>query len=95
MLGHLLSSCKVLQWTLYKTSHDRILYQLELMLSDVYNIPFLESMRWTLTGWRAGVLEGIGVKLKVDLSIPTDQAFGESTPGSHCPLFGEQKDGDI
>ena len=47
------------------------------MLSDGY-IPIPESMKWTLTGWSGtGLLEANGVKLKVDLSIPTDHTLTE------------------
>ena len=87
--GHLLSSCKQLQWMLHKTRHNRFLYQLVLMLSDVYNIPFPESMGWTLTGWsRTGVLEGSRVKLKVDLTIPPDRVLTERRPDL-IALFSE------
>ena len=80
-LGHVLSACEKSQWTLYKARHDRILYQLVLVLSEGYKIPIPESMRWTLTGWSGtGVLEANGVKLKVDLSIPTDRALTERRP---------------
>ena len=80
-LGHLLSSCEPMKWTLYKARHDRVLYQIVLLLSDVYKIPFPESMRWTVTGWSGvGVLEGNGVKLKVDMCSPTDRALHERRP---------------
>ena len=60
---------------------DRILYQLVLMHSDVYKNSIPESMKWTLTGWSGtGVLEANGLKLMVDLSIPTDCTLTKHRP---------------
>ena len=81
-LGQLLSSCTALQWTLYKTEHDRILYQVVLMLSDVYKITFPESRRWTLTGW-----SGTGV---CDLYASRDRALTKCRPDL-IALFSENR----
>ena len=81
--------CEILQWSLYKARHDKILYQVVLMLSEVYKISLPKSMTWTLTRWsRMGMLEGNGVKLKVDLSIPTDWVLTERRPDL-IALFSE------
>ena len=81
-LGHILSACPAYYWSLYKTRHDRILYQLVLMLSQNYGIPLPESMKWKLgAGWiGTGVLEKGGVKLSVDLCVPTDRELTERRP---------------
>ena len=49
-------------------------------------------MRWTLNGWAGtGVLEGNDVKLKVDLSVPTDRTITEQRPDL-IVLFSETRD---
>ena len=80
-VGHVLSCCEPLSWTLYKQRHDRVLYQMVLMLCKKHNITVPESLRWGPSGWDGvAVLEGSEVRLVVDLSIPTDRQLTERRP---------------
>ena len=80
-VGHVLSSCEPLSWTLYKQRHDRVLYQLMLMLCKKHSITVPESLKWGPSGWDGvAVLEGSEVRLVVDLSIPTDRQLTERRP---------------
>lgn len=44
-IGHILSGCKSLSWTLYKERHDRILYQVVYGLCKRYDILVPDSAR--------------------------------------------------
>ena len=80
-IGHLLSGCDHLKWTLYKERHDRVLYQLVLMLCRKYGISLPEALKWGPSGWDGvAVLESDEVKFTVDLSIPTDRQMTERRP---------------
>ena len=80
-LGHLLSKCEPLQWTLYKERHDRVLYQVVLALMRKYSIKPPEWMKWSFSGWAGvGVLLGDQVKLVVDVSTPTERQLRERRP---------------
>ena len=73
-IGHLLSSCVPLQWTLYKERHDRVLYQIVRMLAAKYGIVLPDDLKWGLAGWKGvGVLNGRDLKLVIDVSVPTDR----------------------
>lgn len=90
-IGHLLSNCKQMSWTLYKTRHDRVLYQLVLAYARRYNIKIPDSMRWYTTGWRGvGVLESDEAKLLIDVSMPTDRQLEERRPDLILEIKGSK-----
>ena len=72
-IGHILSSCEPLKWTLYKQRHDRILYQLVLSLCWRLSITLPEGLKWGTAGWvGVAVVVSSEAKLDIDLNIPTD-----------------------
>lgn len=80
-LGHLLSSCGKMAWTLYKARHDRVLYQVVLALAKKHCLSLPNNMLWTVNGWHGvGVVENTEWKLSIDISNPTIQAMTERRP---------------
>ena len=51
MLGHLLSKCEPLFWTLYKERHDRVVYQILLALTRKYEMTLPSGLQWGFDGW--------------------------------------------
>ena len=45
-LGHLLSKCEPLFWTLYKERHDRVVYQILLALTRKYEMTLPSGLQW-------------------------------------------------
>ena len=69
-IGHILSSCAPLQWTMYKERHDKVLFQIVRMLAVKFGIVLPNDMKWGLAGWKGvGVLVGKDVKLVIDVSV--------------------------
>ena len=80
-IGHLLSNCPLLNWTLYKERHDRVLYKLVLALCRRHTIRVPERLKWRGDGWSGvAILEGENLKLCIDISIPTDRQMKERRP---------------
>ncbi len=80
-LGHILSCCEKSQWTLLKERHDRVLFRVVQELAVFYGIVLPTWMTWGHSGWTGvGVLEGKGVKLVIDVSVPTDGLLTERRP---------------
>ena len=55
-IGHLLSSCKVLNFTLHKRRHDRVVLQLLLAVSRKFQLRLPPSMLWRSETWT-----GVGI----------------------------------
>ena len=80
-IGHILSACDPLHWTLHKERHDRVVYRLMLALAAKYQLAVPQGLRWGPDGWNGvAVLEGPDAKLSVDLSIPTDKQLTARRP---------------
>ena len=80
-LGHILSACKQLNWTLHKQRHDRVLYRLVVKMCNELKVTVPEGLRWGPSGWDGvAVLESPKYKLVVDLTIPTDNNITERRP---------------
>ena len=80
-IGHLLSSCVPLQWTLYKERHDRVLYQVVCMLAVKYGIVLPDDLKWGPAEWiGVGVLYRRDLKLVIDVSVPTDRQLSATRP---------------
>ena len=80
-IGHILSSCAPLQWTLYKERHDKVLYQIVRMLAGKFGIVLPNDLQWGPAGWKGvGVLEGKDVKLAIDVCVPTDRQRSATRP---------------
>ena len=80
-IGHLLSSCVPLQWTLYKERHDRVLYQVVRMLAVKYGIVLPDDLKWGPVRWKGvGVLNGRDLKLVINVSVPTDKQLSAKKP---------------
>lgn len=80
-IGHLMSSCEKLTWTLYKSRHDRVLFQVVRSLASAFNLSIPNHLIWTTTGWTGvGVLENEKVKLTIDVSNPTIAVMTERRP---------------
>ena len=80
-IGHILSSCAPLQWTLYKERHNKVLYQIVRMLTAKFDIVLPNDLQWGLAGWKGvGVLEGKDMKLVIDVSIPMDRQLSATRP---------------
>ena len=47
-IGHLLSGCKNLNWTLHKERHNSVLYQLLVGFFQRYDLELPDSLRWSL-----------------------------------------------
>ena len=80
-IGHLLSVCKDLNWTLHKERHDRVLYQLLVPFCKRYDLELPDSMKCRSEGWNGmGIIESEKVKFAVDFSIPTNCSIVEHSP---------------
>lgn len=80
-LGHLLSSCDKLTWTLYKDRHDRVLYQVLRAFASASHLTIPNNLHWTTTGWSGiGVLESDDIKITIDVNNPTIQVMEERRP---------------
>jgi len=81
MVGHLLAACEDLHWNLHKERHDRVVYQILLALLEQFNLTQPDSLKWHSGGWNGvGVVEGLGVKVEVDLSHPTEAQIESRRP---------------
>jgi hypothetical protein len=64
--------------------HDKVLYQVVLVLTRKFKIKLPESLRWGIAGWKGvGVLETKdvkGFKLVLDVSTPTDCQVDNTRP---------------
>lgn len=70
MVRHVMSACEPLKWTMYKTRHDRVLYQVVLALCKRWDIKLPERLRLTASEWTEDfVVENSKLKLVVDASI--------------------------
>jgi len=89
-IGHIVSSCKPHSWTLYKERHDRVVYQLMLVLANKLEIRVPDFIRWGVDGWHGvTVLEGERGKILVDLSVQTDRQLSSRHPDIVLFLKGE------
>ena len=80
-VGHLLSACGELHWSLHKERHDRVVYQLMLAVVKHFNLIQPEALNWRAQGWSGvGVIEGTRVKVEIDLSKPTDAQLEHRRP---------------
>ena len=80
-IGHLLSGCEPMMWTLYKERHDRVLYKLVLALARTAGLTVPERLRWGPQGWDGvAVMQDSELKITVDVSIPTDRAATGQLP---------------
>ena len=80
-VGHLLSACKPMNFTVHKERHDRVLYQVVRALSKRWGLTMPDSLRWGTEGWNGvACLENSDVKLAIDVSVPTDRELTARRP---------------
>ena len=80
-IGHILSCCPPLQWTMDKERHDKVLYQVVRTLAGKFGIVLPSDLQWGPARWKGVcVLEGKDVKLVIDVSVPTDRQLSATRP---------------
>ena len=73
-IGHLLSSCKMMNFTLHKQRHDRVVLQLLLALCRRFDLRLPPSLLWRSNTWTGvGIVQNSRAKVELDLTHPTDQ----------------------
>ena len=78
-LGHILSSCKTYQWTLYKERHDQVLYQLVKAVTKSLGLMLPNRLRGAGGVVKSGVMGTATKRMLIDQAIPTGQSAGAQT----------------
>ena len=91
-IGHIMSSCKLHMWSLYKERHNRVIYQLLKTFAKKLEIAIPDSIKWGAGSWHGvAALEGARAKIVVDLAVLTDRQLSDRRPDLNLDLKGERK----
>lgn len=79
-VGHIASSCQQYNWSLYKTRHDRVLYQLAKAIAGSLGLKIPSALRGPGGVLKPGVLGVGGKKMLIDQVVPTARRVEHSRP---------------
>ena len=87
-LGHILSCCKIYQWTLYKERHDRVLYQLVKAVTKSLGLMLPNRPRGAGGVVKSGVMGTAAKRILIDQATPTDKVLEHRRPDLTVRLAG-------